>query len=296
MKTRGEKFEGLLKIGQKVHSILYGGRDGVVYDIKGNQRPDTIRSIGGIMATGGSAQLWIVFDNGTQSNVPECIVRGVQWYIMDECASPEEINEMLEFEESETLRKKAEAILAESNRANRRADILRQYPYLTPAKGAKKDPATANIKKELTRAFPAIKFSVTAPRGSSINVAWELGPTTESVQKITSKYQEGNFDGMTDCYDYDKENVWPDVFGGARYVFENRNYGNDLYEVVAKDLCTLCNMTYTGMYQSFTETGRETLNVIVYRLLNKTDLTSGYHGVRRTEEDCGQWEDIYEVY
>jgi Large polyvalent protein associated domain 30 len=66
-------------VGTRVHSILYGGRDGVVYAIHGEQSPSSVRSIGGFMQTGGRAEFDIVFDDGTETrHLPECIIRGVQ--------------------------------------------------------------------------------------------------------------------------------------------------------------------------------------------------------------------------
>jgi hypothetical protein len=57
--------------------------------------------------------------------------------------------------------------------------------------------------------------------GCSIDVSWIDGPTRDEVRKITKKYQEGYFDGMIDLYEYNDQ-VFTDVFGGAKYVFENR--------------------------------------------------------------------------
>ncbi len=160
-------------------------------------------------------------------------VRGVQWYISDEIASRETINDTIEKarlakEEGERKRKKAE-----EDRTQRRAALPAAYPYLTPgtSNGAK------NIRTELKRAFPAIKFSVTTTRGTgSIRINWTDGPLAEDVEKITGKYQEGNFDGMNDIYEYDHENVFPDVFGGTRYVFENRHESPELIHKVALGL------------------------------------------------------------
>jgi hypothetical protein len=88
----------------------------------------------------------------------------------------------------------------------------------------------------LKRAFPAVKFSVKIEhRGSgSININWTDGPTTEQVKTVTGKYQEGDFNGMEDIYEYNRA-VWPEVFGGARYVFENRHESADLIAKAAKE-------------------------------------------------------------
>jgi hypothetical protein len=68
--------------------------------------------------------------------------------------------------------------------------------------------AAQNIKKELSQNFLGIKFSVKSKSysgGNSINIDWELGPTTEQVKAFTYKYEAGDFDGMTDCYNYSND-------------------------------------------------------------------------------------------
>ena len=39
---------------------------------------------------------------------------------------------------------------------------------------------------------------------------------------IVGKHEEGRFNGMDDSYTYDRANVWPEVFGGAKYVHASR--------------------------------------------------------------------------
>lgn len=96
-----------------------------------------------------------------------------------------------------------------------------------------------NIRRELKAAFPKVKFRVksnTYSGGTSIDVYWIDGPTTEEVKKITAKYEHGSFDGMTDSYNYDYDNQFPGVFGGAKYVMENRTISEKAYNDVAKTL------------------------------------------------------------
>lgn len=57
------------------------------------------------------------------------------------------------------------------------------------------------IRQALKRNFPSITFSVTSKKysgGSSINVGWMDGPTSEAVDKIAGSYAGGRFDGMID--------------------------------------------------------------------------------------------------
>jgi hypothetical protein len=99
----GEKMIGngtmttseVLSIGSRVHCILYGGRDGVIFNIRGEQRPETCQS-NSIILSGGKAEFDIVWENGTESlRTPEALVRGgVQWRVLDGIATADEIAAM----------------------------------------------------------------------------------------------------------------------------------------------------------------------------------------------------------
>lgn len=98
-------------------------------------------------------------------------------------------------------------------------ELQEKYPW------AKAPNASKNIKKELTLAFPGIKFSVRSRYHGSINISWTDGPTTKEVDAITAKYEDGDFDGMTDCYNYDHSaygEAVSVVLGRSRYVTTSR--------------------------------------------------------------------------
>ncbi len=229
-RTRGDQYKGNLEVGQRVHCILYGGKNGIISEIKGEQAPGTIRSLGsGCIHMGGNANFKVVFEDHF-SVVPECIVRGVQWYIYDSDREPQEvINRAIE-QTNTALTAKAKSDKEKADaRTALRASLPGKYPHLTSINGSGKSGhalGAKNLRVELKRAFPVVKFSVRSESysgGDSIHVGWTDGPLLEDVDKISGKYQEGSFDGMTDCYNYDHENVWPDVFGGAKYVSESRH-------------------------------------------------------------------------
>jgi len=235
---KGNEFQGNLEIGTRVHSILYGGRDGIIFKITGDQRPETIRYLGGgCMVTGGSATIDVVFAKGTISRaIPESIIRGVQWRISDsELASAEEIQLALAYAHLETRRKERSDKEEAEAKKEARAAFLAAHPELDPVDPEKYDSRTKgskNLRQELKDLFPKTKFSVRSSSysgGDSIDVSWTDGPTTEAVEKISGKYQQGSFNGMEDIYEYSQTNVWPDVFGGAKYVMTNRSYSNEAY-------------------------------------------------------------------
>jgi hypothetical protein len=234
---KGNEFQGNLEIGTRVHSALYGGRDGIIFGINGNQDPGSIRRLGCGVTTGGAATIDVVFAKGTISRgIPESIIRGVQWRISDgDLASEDEIQHALAFAALETRRKEQSDREEAAAKEEARAAFLASEPELTPVDPEKYNSLTVgskNIRRELKRAFPETKFSVRSRSysgGCSIDINWTDGPTSEEVEKITSKYQEGSFNGMEDIYEYSSTNVWPDVFGGAKYVMWNRQYSKEAY-------------------------------------------------------------------
>lgn len=219
-----------VQIGQKVHSKLYGGMDGIIYEITGEQKPETIGNMSGVISFGGNARFKIVYSDHF-SITPESILHNGQWVIYDEIASPEEIKNAIAKAEKALDDKKTEEQKKAGARAALKIKIKKDNPHLKtgedfPGKsdlviGAK------NIRIELKLAFPGHKFSVVSESfsmGNAIQISWIDGPTLNDVEKITSKYQEGHFNGMEDIYEYDRENVWADVFGSAKYVSESREY------------------------------------------------------------------------
>jgi hypothetical protein len=226
-----------VEIGTRVYSGLYGGRDGVVYAIHGNQSPESVRVIGGVMHMGGSANFDIVFDNGTETrSLPECILRGVQWRIYADVARPEEIAFLREHAASEGERKRIEAAEAAKKFA---ADVeaLRVDPRYSKLKKTGENDGggklvAANLRIELKAAFPGVKFTVRSDY-NSVRIGWVDGPTIDDVKALTGKYEGGHFDGMDDSYHYSRS-PFTEVYGSAKYVFENRSHSVAALTAAAK--------------------------------------------------------------
>jgi len=220
----------MIQIGQRIYSILYGGRHGVVYAIHGEQQPQTIRTMGGVVATGGRAEFDIVFDNGTESKrLPECILHGVQWKIFDEVALAPEIKLMLDFASREYVRKAAEAqkkadefqAAVVALRADAEYGYLQQVTPDSRPSGAKL--VANNLRRQLKKAFPCVKFSVTMDAYDSVRIVWTDGPAPKTVSEIGDKYRAGSFDGMNDIFEYSRS-PWTAVFGGVKYVTVTRSH------------------------------------------------------------------------
>ena len=224
-----------VKKGQKVYSGLYGGRSGIIFGISGQQDPGSIKSLGGgCVVMGGSADFDIVFDNGTISKcIPESIIRGIQWEIYPEIATEEEIKTALAHAEVTKIAKEESQQIEKEDFSNESANLPEQYPYLetlehygtrTGKKFGDRVLGANNIRKELKRLWPEIKFSVRGESfsgGDAIDISWTDGPTEKQVNKITGKYVQGGFDSMTDC-SYSVTTPFNTVFGGAKYIHGQR--------------------------------------------------------------------------
>ncbi len=109
----------------------------------------------------------------------------------------------------------AEAFTAEVERL--KADS--QYSHLTQGQGP--GVAAKNIRAELKKAFPKIKFSVRKSSYDAINVTIPKGAgvTSKEVETVvTDKYEAGHFNGMQDIYEYSR-NPWGEAFGSVKYIF-----------------------------------------------------------------------------
>lgn len=226
MRTPYTPHTGPIVIGTKVHCILYGGMDGIVFAVHGKSSPESCGSLGGCVSRGGSAYYDIVFDDHT-SNIPESLVRtSVQWRVYPEVASAEEIAAALARMENAKAVKAAEAKAADDRRAAERLVHAASNPHLLkPADRptwCSARVAAENIRRELKRRFPATKFKVTSDH-NSVTVAWTDGPTGKSVREVADRHVTGSWDGMNDIYSRDNDATFADVFGGAKYLSVSRS-------------------------------------------------------------------------
>ncbi len=157
-----------------------------------------------------------------------------------------------------------------------------EYSYLTQEKQNPKlwgpTLAAANIRTELKRTFPGVKFSVRSEKysgGDSIDVSWTDGPTEEEVKAISGKYKGGYFNGMEDIYEYDHSNPWTRLFGDAKYIFENRHYSRELVEKCAQEVGVEVEWKEHGGYDCKGES-LDALDCNRRLLRNKLSETSAY--------------------
>ena len=215
-----------LAVGQRVHCILYGGRDGVIVNIEGVQNPASCSQAGGVMVMGGEAYVDVVWDDyGISRRVPEALVRGgVQWRVYDDVASLEEVAAALAGGaiKDASLRAKADEAAAAMRAAMAAAEKSGRALGLVPAaefrdSGRRGSPVAWNVRRHLKAV--GIKASVVELYHGSIRVRVDASSADrlDEAKIICGRYEAGSFNGMSDCYEYDPS-AWGNVFGDARFV------------------------------------------------------------------------------
>ncbi len=271
-----------LQVNQKIHSILYGGRDGYIKEIIGKQSPDTIKELGGMIVMGGSAEIRVRFLNGSESVVPESIIHGVQWKI-GELLNEDEIKAMDEEFEYCKQSKEDAADAKKRQDAKELAELPAMFPYLELAKG--KVGAMQNIRTSLKKFFPGIKFSVTNPHRSTCEIRWIDGPTIKEVDNVVNKFEDHKPDMSGDFSDYNPSN-FNHVFGGMQYVFTTRTIS---YET-KQQLGVFADALYLELRPDGGEVyGCHNGDDIASELMRETSLSAGSKitGIEETEMRSG---------
>lgn len=222
-------------IGQRVKCALHYCGHGIVFGIHGTQQPQTVRTVlDGVGQAGGNARFDIVFENGSKAiGTPECIVRGVQWQIFDQVATADELAQALAHAAivqaaKSAQKEQAQAAFAAEVEALKAAP---QYAHLTQAsdKLDRCKLATLNIRADLKKHFPGVKFSVRKPEYSSVYIGWSDGPTPAAVEEVTRRYKAGKFDSQEDMYVSEKR-PFSTVFGDVDYISTLRDESAELIE------------------------------------------------------------------
>lgn len=219
-----------VQVGQVIYTGLYNRGFGVVVAIRGEQAPETIR--GTVVRMGGRAEFDIVFNGGQRTvQLPESILRGVQWTIYDEVVSAEQVQAYL-FKAEEYAEQKAMEKAAADAQFSMAVAALKVDPALAHLEAlsdntGRSEQAPKNIRKDLKKHFPGVKFSVRTSRSSSVTVSWTDGPTDAQVEAVVNRYKAGSFDGMTDCYEFHRS-PFGDVFGSVQYVSTRREESEEL--------------------------------------------------------------------
>jgi hypothetical protein len=204
---------------------LYGGKNGVVSEVKGQSSAGTVKSLlGGLCMTGGSATYDVIWDDGSENTmVPECIIRGVQWRILDGFVDADGIAAARAFAKQESKRRsEAETARAAAFSAEvQRLRIDPAYAHLSQDKVDRSSSklAAANIRADLKKHLPDVKFSVRSHSHSSIEIRFHEGATTrDAVKAIVGKYTTGYYDSLSDCH-LASSSPFNTVYGGVEHVW-----------------------------------------------------------------------------
>jgi hypothetical protein len=130
----------------------------------------------------------------------------------------------------------------------------------------------ALIRKELKEKFPQIKFSVKSENysgGNSVGVSYENGVPSSEIEKITNKHVDGNFDGMTDCYNYNSN---PKNLPRAKYIFVSRNISAEIKEATKKDIAARFGMNDANDEQEWMKVFNCWSDQVLWRELQKVSL------------------------
>lgn len=249
--------------GDWVHCLLYGGKDGVIVDIRGEQSPSTCQSImNGTGVTGGSAQFMVAWEDASTSMVSEALLRmSVQWSLPDRPPVGEE--EVIRMRAATRARTERDAQSAQAQRAEfdqSVAELKAAHPHLKciSANENRQSPGkfvAGNLRIELKRAFPKTKFSVRSDY-STVNVGWDDGPTQGEVDAILDRYKTGRYNANEDYHD-SVETPWTAAFGGADYVFSHRELSVDnAYPLIIEALYRQYPDNMRSIQRSTTQTMR----------------------------------------
>ncbi len=171
---------------------------------------------------------------------------GNRFVVTDEISDPDIILNAVSMAEIKKTHEEEAKELEKQRKLNLELQYKKDNPSLEVGQGL--GVAARNIRRELKDKFPGVKFSVRSKGysgGNDIRVGWIDGPTLKAVQSITNKYEEGQFDGMTDSYNYDNRNSWVDVFGGTKYLFTERSYSDTHIQRALDNIGTIDDKTYT---------------------------------------------------
>ncbi len=231
--TKKPEKQIILGVGSVIYTSLYGLGRGVIFHIHGQQRPETIKTLGGgVIVSGGNAHFDIVHECGKFSKrLPESILRGVQWEILDEKMDADEIRRLCLYAEEEDARRKREEE-EQTARFNAEVERLRsapEYGHLEQGECSSGKLAAKNIRKELKKSFKGVKFSVRNPHYGSVDVCWQDGPRCEKVDAIINKYKDGHFNAMEDIYEY-SSSPFNTVYGSAKYPDSSRTFSDAMIE------------------------------------------------------------------
>ncbi|WP_206119072.1 LPD29 domain-containing protein [Chromobacterium fluminis] len=218
----------LLTIGSRVWSMNNGA--GTIFEVHGEPAVENILMLdGGQLCTTG-AGFDIVFDAGRiVLQVAESTLRRRPWRILGEpLEKPQQIAMRLAWA---TSAKASEQAKRQEAKAAFDAEVARlktapEFQHLEQVEQGEHQScgklAAANIRKELKRIWPEVKFSVRKTAYGTVAVAWEDGPDQDLVAALLSRHRDGHFNSSEDLYEHASK-PFGVAFGEARHIIPHRS-------------------------------------------------------------------------
>jgi hypothetical protein len=160
-----------------------------------------------------------------------------QWTVTDVFVSQDVVDQLIADHDkmeakkraAEKRRQRAVRALWDGDEPNLIAEYRRRYPWAVTEKAEPKEHkrVAKNLRLDLKRNFPKIKFSV-ASKLSSVTVEWYAGPEREEVEAIAGKYQnpysyEWNYADHCIYWESPHGRAMATVFGRVGHVFCHRD-------------------------------------------------------------------------
>lgn len=165
-----------------------------------------------------------------------------------------------------------------------RARLIVDYSYLERNEKNDHNIVGKNIRTELKRNFPSVKFSVrydSFSGGDDFSIRWDDGPTQEQVDNIVRKYADMHPDSLSmgdywDCI----PSVFNELFGSVGYINTDRNLTEKAIETMRNkypDLTEENKTTYhfeeSGVNQFANEIQSRSVESILRFAAHKVDFT-----------------------
>lgn len=157
---------------------------------------------------------------------------GIGAYYQDDLAKadPLVVEQFIKLAEQAKAKARQEDLARRENDRKEIENLPSLFPFLTPlSQFPKKDRqlcAIANIRTELKRTYPSIKFSVRKNNYYATYIYWTDGPTQKEVDVLVGKYEDHQTDHSGDFRDYSPSN-FNHVFGGSNYIFTQREISEE---------------------------------------------------------------------
>jgi len=124
----------------------------------------------------------------------------------------------------------------------------------------------AAIRRVLTLAFPTVKFRIRSENfsgGDSVSIHYTDGPTAEAVEALVNVYQEGDFNGMIDLYEYTNRR---EDMPQAKFIMVTRERSEAVEAAIIRELGITDRNAWVEDSRCYADT-------LIYRRFRELDLT-----------------------